>query len=49
MTLTSDKVHEAQEIISKGKENCFSDTDWNWALDVLKEAFNNGYGVIKVC
>lgn len=49
MTLTSDKVREAQEIISKGKENYFSETDWNWALDVLKEAFNNGYSVVKTC
>ena len=49
MILTWDKIHEAQEIIRKGKDNCFSDSDWNWALEVLKEAFNNGYGVVKTC
>lgn len=47
MELTRDKIEEATDIIRKGKDKCFNETDWNWAFEVLQMAFNNGYSVVK--
>ena len=48
--LTKDKILEAKDIIIKGKEKCFNpDTDFSWALEVLRTAFKNGYDIVKVC
>ena len=47
MKITKDKINEAKEIIIKGKEKCFSDSDWNWAIELLKQAFEEGYDLIK--
>ena len=48
MTLTHDKIMEAQEIIRNGKEKCFCSADWEWAIIILQMAFNSGYGVVKI-
>lgn len=49
MELTRDKIQEAQNIIRIGKDKCLSDAEWNWAIEVLQLAFNNGYAVVKIC
>ena len=45
MKLTKDKIREAQNIIKDGKDKCFSDSDWKWAIEVLQLAFKNGYDI----
>ena len=47
MTITDDKINEAKEIIIKGKDKCFSDSDWNWAIEVLRQAFESGYDLVR--
>ncbi len=47
MTLTKDKIIEAQEIIRNGRDKCFDISDWEWAIMVLQMAFRNGHEVVK--
>ena len=47
MKISEDKIKEATDIVRNGKEKCFSDSDFTWAITVLQEAFKAGYIVAK--
>lgn len=47
MNISQDKIEEATDIVRNGKEKCFSDSDFVWAITVLQEAFKDGYIVAK--
>ena len=48
MELSQDKIQEAKEILCKGKEHCFDPADYDWAIRVIKQAFSEGYDIVKV-
>ena len=45
ITISKDNIMKATYIIAK--KELSSDNDIQWAIEVLKEAFLNGYEVIK--
>lgn len=48
MSITLEKIKEAKEILCKGKEHCFDPEDYDWAIRTIKQAFEEGYDIIKV-
>ena len=47
MKISEGKIKEATDIVRNGKEKCFSDSDFVWAITVLQEAFKEGYIVAQ--
>ena len=40
-------IEEVKSIICKGKNKCFSESEWNWAIKKLQQLFNSGYDIVR--